>query len=320
MRTRDTTDAAPTDRRCCASPCPTRARCPSRARDAARGRLPPARRHRELRARPTPTTASSSSTCARATSRCTSARARSTSASPAATCCSTPAPRRRGARARVRRLPLPVRRPRRAPSRDARRTWPACGSPRRTPASCAATSRSAASTPRVDPARRRGRDRDPARGRRRDRRRGRDRQHAARRPGWRSSATRSCESEAVLVRRAGAASPDGLRGLPAPARGRPGGAQLRDDGLRHRRSTGSSRPSALTPGIESPTVSPAAPRRAGSRCGRWCRRAGAHRSWTSSTTSVRAGSWSPTSTPAGSEPGACRSHTPGVRSASGSPP
>ena len=43
----------------------------------------------------TPPTASSSSTCARATSRCTSARAPSTSASPAATCCSTPAPRPR---------------------------------------------------------------------------------------------------------------------------------------------------------------------------------------------------------------------------------
>ena len=80
-------------KRCCASPCPTRARSRRRPpRSCARPATASATTPRSSRSS-TPRTASSSSTCARATSRCTSARARSTSASPAATCCSTPAPR-----------------------------------------------------------------------------------------------------------------------------------------------------------------------------------------------------------------------------------
>ena len=64
------------------------------------------------------------------------------------------------------------------------------------------------------------------------------------------------ESEAVLVSRADAAEPPGARGVPAPAAGRPGGPLLRDDGLRHPRRARVEEAVALTPGIESPTVSP----------------------------------------------------------------
>ena len=59
----------------------------------------------------------------------------------------------------------------------------------------------------------------------------------------------------MLITRGGAA-PAGLRGLPAPARGRPGRPHLRDDGLRHPERAGRRRPSRSRPGIECPTVSP----------------------------------------------------------------
>ena len=60
----------------------------------------------------------------------------------------------------------------------------------------------------------------------------------------------------MLITRAGAPEPERLRGLPAPPRGRPGGPHLRDDGLRHPHRPGREGASPLTPGIESPTVSP----------------------------------------------------------------
>ncbi len=51
------------------------------------------------------------------------------------------------------------------------------------------------------------------------------------------------ESEAVLITRAGAGRPRGLRGVQAPPRRRPRRAHLRDDGLRHARGAASRRPS-----------------------------------------------------------------------------
>ena len=51
------------------------------------------------------------------------------------------------------------------------------------------------------------------------------------------------ESEAVLITRGGDVAEPGLRGLPAAARGRPGGPQLRDDGLRHPERAGRATPS-----------------------------------------------------------------------------
>ena len=57
----------------------------------------------------------------------------------------------------------------------------------------------------------------------------------------------------------GGETPAGLRGVPAPARRRPGRADLRDDGLRHP-SSSVAEAVALTPGIESPTVLAPAPR------------------------------------------------------------
>ena len=84
-----------------------------------------------------------------------------------------------------------------------------------------------------DPARRRRRDQHPARGGRRDRRRRRDRQHAQGcRPGDLRRGDPGVRGGAGHPRRRGAG---GVRGLPAPARGRPGRADLRDDGLRHPR-------------------------------------------------------------------------------------
>ena len=64
------------------------------------------------------------------------------------------------------------------------------------------------------------------------------------------------ESEAVLITRADAPEPAGLRGVPPAPRRRARRAHLRDDGLRHPRRTGSSRAWPLTPGLESPTMSP----------------------------------------------------------------
>ena len=105
-----------------------------------------------------------------------------------------------------------------------------------------------------EPPRRGGRDQRAARRGRRDRRRRRDRQHAGqggardvRRPdpGVRGGADHARQRDARRARR-----------VPAPAGGRDGRAQLRDDGLRHPRRSRSAEAVALTPGIESPTVSP----------------------------------------------------------------
>ena len=60
----------------------------------------------------------------------------------------------------------------------------------------------------------------------------------------------------MLITRAGADAPDGFEVFRRRRRGRPGRAQLRDDGLRHPRPSRSSGAVALTPGLEAPTVSP----------------------------------------------------------------
>ena len=59
-------------------------------------------------------------------------------------------------------------------------------------------------------------------------------------PAWRSSASRSCESEAVLIRRTGADAdaPPGVERSDPPPAGRPGGPPVRADGLRHPQGTG----------------------------------------------------------------------------------
>ena len=68
------------------------------------------------------------------------------------------------------------------------------------------------------------------------------------------------KSEAVLIRRTGRAAPQrhgqGNRGPDPPPAGRPGGAAVRADGLRHPQGTRRSRPPRSRPGLESPTVSP----------------------------------------------------------------
>ena len=110
---------------------------------------------------------------------------------------------------------------------------------------------------RGDPARRRGRDRGAPRRRRRHRRRRRDRDARCARPGWRSSASRSCSprrcSSAATRRSSRRPAVDQLvRRLQGVIVAR----TLRDDGLRRPGRPASRQACALTPGIESPTVSP----------------------------------------------------------------
>ena len=140
-------------------------------------------------------------------------------------------------------------------ARLARRPRPASGSRRRTSASYAVTWRSAASRPRWSGSTARSRRSiqlgvadviadvvetgSTLQG-------GRARARRRRDPGVRGGADHP-------RRRRGA---DRLRGVPAPPRRRPGRPRLRDDGLRHARATGSRTAVALTPGLESPTVSP----------------------------------------------------------------
>ena len=227
-------------------------------RHAARGRLPAALR------RPGPglprrrSTTSSSSTCGRATSPPTSAPATSTSASPDGTCWSTPAAgaeevldldfggatfrfAARAGRARRR----GARRPGRPPHRD-RVPGRGRAPPRPTTASSADRG----------PPRRRGRERDPARRRRRHRRRGRHRRRRCARPAWRRSASRSSSRSALLDPPPGAEPAAAGDPAGAPAAGRAGGPALRDARLRRAAPTGWTTAVALTPGIESPTVSP----------------------------------------------------------------
>ena len=207
--------------------------------------------------------------------------------------------RRRDPAARLRRLDVPVR----GPARARRRTWPGspgCGSPRRTPGWSQATSPSAASQAEV--VRLDGAVETAVRlgvadviadvvatG------------TTLRQAGLEIFGEPILESEAVLVRRRGA--------QPSPAV---------DQLVRRLQGVIVARtyvmmdydipaelvetPCALTPGIESPTVSPLH-ERAGSRCARWCPGATPTGSWTTCGTSAPAASSSPTSTPAGSDTG-----------------
>ena len=84
------------------------------------------------------------------------------------------------------------------------------------------------------------------------------------------------ESEAVLITRAGGDAAAGLRGVPAPARGRPGRPVLRDDGLRHPRRAGRGGGRAHARASRA-RRSPRCTGRAGSRCARWCRATTAQR-------------------------------------------
>ena len=267
----------------------------------------------------TPRTASSSSTCARATSRCTSARAPSTSASPAATCCSTPAPRPRrcwrwgsaGARSG-------------SPARRATYTDLSQLAGTRIATSYAGIVRTFleergidATVTRLDGA-----------------------VETSIQLGVADVIADVVETGSTLRQagletfgeahpgvRGGADHPDrrgagGVRGLQAPARGRPGGPQLRDDGLRHRGGAGQRRGGADAR-HRGPDHLPAASRGLGRGPGD----GPARRRPAADGRAVRprraAGSCSPTSMPADSErvthPHPSRCRTPGDRSGRGSP-
>ncbi len=150
-------------------------------------------------------------------------------------------------------------------------------------------------------ARRCRRDRGPARRRRRHRRRGVDRSHAAAgRPGdrsvSRSCAPRPCSSSGASGRRAARTSRSSC--VASRVSWSPGATCMLDYDVP---ATYVDQACAITPGIESPTVSPLQRDGLvrGARHG--AARARLSRSWTGSTTSVRAESSSPPSTPAGSE-------------------
>ena len=191
-------------------------------RDAPRGGLPPAPRHPRARARRPGERRRVLLPAPAGHRRVRRVPAPSTSASPAATCCSTPARRGRAPAARLRRLDLPLRRAadrvaqtsREIAGRRVATSYPVLvdGSPARRaasrPRSCASTARSRRAV-RLGVA-----DviADVV-----------ETGTTLRPPASRSSASRSCESEAVLIRRGGGRPDRRARGRPRRAApGRPG--------------------------------------------------------------------------------------------------